>query len=199
MSSVEEGSKEKVLPELVDVIGEVFKLGEKKNELITIYNTPSAIKYGALLERKEEGKSYIPIYISKGSCEIYYRNLVKDKNKLTDDFTESISGLHHLLDGLFNILISHNEEPILIAGETSFKTYLAQLSFKDDKNSYETVSLNLSKTTVGTFGKFFKINDFFLKIADKNKPGRNSKLIFMILLSSFFFSLNNKFFKCSIA
>ena len=179
MSSVEEGSKEKVLPELVDVIGEVFKLGEKKNELITIYNTPSAIKYGALLERKEEGKSYIPIYISKGSCEIYYRNLVKDKNKLTDDFTESISGLHHLLDGLFNILISHNEEPILIAGETSFKTYLAQLSFKDDKNSYETVSLNQESTIPQLLGSssFFTPQDakkFYLKqlcnIFNENNP-----------------------------
>jgi len=161
MSSVEEGSKEKVLPELVDVIGEVFKLGEKKKELIEIYNCHAALKYGSLLENKEEGK-YIPIYIAKGSCEIFYRKLVKNKKQyFNEDFTQSISGLYNLLDGLFNILISNNEEPILIAGETSFKTYLAQLSFKDDKSSYETVSLNQESSIPQLLGSssFFTPHD----------------------------------------
>ena len=48
-----------------------------------------------------------------------------------------ILGLYNLLDGLFLILMAYNEEPILIIEETSFKTYLTQLSFKDNKNSYE--------------------------------------------------------------
>jgi hypothetical protein len=163
MSSIEEGSKEKVLPELVDVIGEVFKLGEKKNELINIYNSKAELKFGTTKERKDEGSFYISVFIRKNSCEIYYRDLVKSKNKLKIkyDFTESILGLHNLLEGLFNILISHNEEPILIAGETSFKTYLAQLSFQDDKNSYEIVSLNQESTIPQLLGSssFFTPED----------------------------------------
>ena len=65
MSSVEEGLKEKVLPELVDVIGEVFKLGDKKNNLIDIYNTKAELKFGSQKERKDERKSYISVFIKK--------------------------------------------------------------------------------------------------------------------------------------
>ena len=174
MSSVEESSKDKVLIELVDVIGEVFKLGGRKKELIETYNSPAQLKFGP--HQKEEGQSYIPIYIMKGNCEIYYRNLIK---KMNEDFTESILGLHNLLDGLFNILISHNEEPILIAGDTSYKTFLAQLIFQDDKNSYEIVSLNQESTIPQLLGSssFFTPDDakkFYLKqlcnIFNENDP-----------------------------
>ena len=41
MYSVEESSKEKVLIELVDVIGELFKLVVRKKELIEIYKSSS--------------------------------------------------------------------------------------------------------------------------------------------------------------
>ena len=179
MSSVEEGSKEKVLDDLVDVIGEVFKLGEKKKELIEIYKTRAELKFGTQKERKDEGISSISVFIRKKSCEIYYRDLVKTKGKIKDDFTESILGLHNLLEGLFNILISHNEEPILIAGETSFKTYLAQLCFKDDRNSYEIVSLNQESTIPQLLGSssFFtpeEAKKFYLKqlcnLFNENNP-----------------------------
>ena len=63
MSSVEERFKEKVLSELVDVIGEVFKLGDKKNNLIDIYNTKTELKFGSQKERKDERKSYISVFI----------------------------------------------------------------------------------------------------------------------------------------
>ena len=65
MSSVEEGSKEKVLYDLVDVIGEVFKLGEKKDELIEIYHTKAELKFGAQKGRKDEGISRISVFIKK--------------------------------------------------------------------------------------------------------------------------------------
>ena len=65
MSSVEERFKEKVLSELVDVIGEVFKLGDKKNNLIDIYNTKTELKFGSQKERKDERKSYISVFIKK--------------------------------------------------------------------------------------------------------------------------------------
>lgn len=117
--------------------------------------------------------------LKKKTYEIYYRDLVKSENKIKEDFTESILGLHNLLEGLFNILISHNEEPILIAGETSYKTYLSQLSFKDDKNSYEIVSLNQESTIPQLLGSssFFTPEDakrFYLKqlcnIFNENNP-----------------------------
>ena len=104
---------------------------------------------------------------------------MKTKGKIKDDFTESILGLHNLLEGLFNILISHNEEPILIAGETSFKTYLAQLCFKDDRNSYEIVSLNQESTIPQLLGSssFFtpeEAKKFYLKqlcnLFNENNP-----------------------------
>ena len=57
-----------------------------------------------------------------------------------------ILGFLNLLNGLFLILMAYNEEPYLIIEETSFKTYLAQISFKDNKNNYEIVSLNQEST-----------------------------------------------------
>ena len=74
--------------------------------------------------------------------------------------TEQIFDLQNLLDGLFNILISHNEEPILIAGETSFKIYLAQFYFKEDKNSYEIVFLHQESTIPQLLGLFYLL--FFI-------------------------------------
>ena len=183
MSSVEGSFKDKVLPELTDVIGEVFKIGGKKKELIETYNSPAKLNFGSHKDSTQEGISEIPVYIMKGNCEIFYRNLLKKKNEelneKSEDFTESIYGLHNLLDGLFNILISNNEEPILIAGETCYKTFLAQLSFKDDKNSYEIVSLNQESTIPQLLGSssFFTPEDakkFYLKqlcnIFNENDP-----------------------------
>ena len=65
-----------------------------------------------------------------------------------------ILGLYNLLNGLFLTLIAHNEEPLLITGQTFFKTYLAQLSFKNDKYSYEIVSLNHESTIPQLLGSF---------------------------------------------
>ena len=75
--------------------------------------------------------------------------------------------------------LAQEEEPILIAGVTSYKTYLAQLSFKDDKNSYEIVSLNQESTIPQLLGSssFFTPEDakkFYLKqlcnIFNENNP-----------------------------
>ena len=49
-----------------------------------------------------------------------------------------------VLNALFKILITGNDEPILISGPSSFKTFLAKLIFNNEK--CEVISLNSEST-----------------------------------------------------
>ena len=57
---------------------------------------------------------------------------------------KSIFRLPSLYNELFQILLAHDEEPILIIGESGYKTYLAQLKLPDIKP----IQL-LSETSIG--------------------------------------------------
>ena len=132
ISSINESLIKEQLPIIIDIMKEIFCLNEEEtNELYEIYNT-----LPVLVLRED-----IKIYIKKNKCEVYLGE--KD-----DELIEKIDKLSSLLDGLFKILISSEDEPILISGPTSFKTFLAELLFNNSK--YETISLN-SESSLAQF------------------------------------------------
>ena len=77
-------------------------------------------------------------YIMKGECGISLQSL-HSFDKIKKNFR-----LPSLYNELFNILLALDEEPILIIGESGYKTYLAQLILKDSKP----IQLN-AETTIG--------------------------------------------------
>ena len=130
-SSINKSMIKEQLPIIIDIIKDVFIIDEENiNELLELYNAVP------LLIKDDE-----KIYIKKNKCEIYLAE--KDENIFS-----GIDNLPSLLDGFFKMLISSEDEPILISGPSSFKTFLAQLLFLNSK--YEIVSLN-SETTLAQF------------------------------------------------
>ena len=77
--------------------------------------------------------------MEKGSVSIFYCKY-ENKEKLFED----LKGLPSVLNALFKILITSDDEPILISGPSSFKTYLAKLLFIHGKS--EVISLNSEST-----------------------------------------------------
>ena len=112
---------------VVDLICDTFKLSEnEKNDLMKLYNAPPYIK-----KRNEK------IYIEKGTINIFYCNYEKEIYK-------KLNGLPSILNALLKILIASDDEPILISGPSSFKTFLAKLLFHNGKS--DVISLNSEST-----------------------------------------------------
>ena len=131
-SSINESLIKEQLPIIIDIIKETFNLNdENTKELYELYYASPH------LFSKEDDK----IYIKKNKCEIYLGE--KEENIFL-----KINNLPSLLNGLFKILLSSEDEPILISGPSSFKTFLAELVFFNSK--YEIFSLN-SETTLAQF------------------------------------------------
>lgn len=57
---------------------------------------------------------------------------------------EKLQGLPSVLNALFKILIASDDEPILISGPNSFKTFLTKLLFHNGKS--DVISLNSEST-----------------------------------------------------
>ena len=128
LSSTNDSLISERLPVVVDLISNIFKLSaNEKKDLSELYYSPPYIK-----NKKDK------IYIEKGKVSIYYCDYSQEKFK-------ELNGLQNILNALFKILITSDDEPILISGPSSFKTFLAQLLFYNGKN--EIISLN-SETTI---------------------------------------------------
>ena len=116
------------LPIVINLISEIFKLNSVELKTLSeLYNAPPFIK-----------NSNNKIFIEKGKISIFYCNY----DKIIYD---QLNGLQSVLNALFKILITSDDEPILISGPSSFKTYLAKLIYHNDKS--EVISLN-SETTI---------------------------------------------------
>ena len=127
LSSTNESLISERLPVVVDLISDTFKLSSaEKANLSELYNSTPYIK-----------NSNNKIFIEKGKVSIFYRNYDK---KLFNQ----LQGLPSVLNALFKILIASDDEPILISGPSSFKTFLAQLIFNNGKS--EVISLNSEST-----------------------------------------------------
>ena len=131
LSSTNDSLLSERLPVVVELISNTFKLKKiPKDNLSELYNSPPN------LEKKDN-----KIYIVKGKLKIFYRNYKKE-------LYEKLNELPSLLDALFKILIASDDEPILISGPSSFKTFLAKLLFPTGKS--EVISLN-SESTISQF------------------------------------------------
>ena len=116
------------LPIVINLISEIFKLNSVELKTLSeLYNAPPFIK-----------NSNNKIFIEKGKISIFYCNY----DKIIYD---QLNGLQSVLNALFKILITSDDEPILISGPSSFKKYLAKLIYHNDKS--EVISLN-SETTI---------------------------------------------------
>ena len=108
---------------IIYLISQVFRLqiGEE-NYLNNLYFEPS------FCEIKNN-----KIIVKKGKIEIVYGNY-------KEEIYNKLNGLTSVLDALFKILLSTDDEPILISGPSSYKTFLAKLIFKERES--EVISLN---------------------------------------------------------
>ena len=120
--------KNNLLEKIFLILKSVFHLiDNQKKEIEDIFN-----KDAELIKGKDA------YYLQKGKYTIslkYIQFFNKNKN---------FFNLPSLYNELFQILLAHDEEPILIIGESGYKTYLAQLLLPDIKS----IQLN-SETTIG--------------------------------------------------
>jgi len=110
LSSTNDSLVSERLPVVVGLISDTFKLNSgQSSALAELYNAPCFLK-----NRNNK------IYIEKGKISIFYCNYKKE-------IFEKLHGVPSILNDLFKILIASDDEPILISGPSSFKTYLAKL------------------------------------------------------------------------
>ena len=136
--------KENLLNKLLSILKNIFSLDDKNlQDIKDIFNEEAQII-------KEENENFL----RKGKCGIslkYIQFFNKDK---------AIFRLPSLYNELFQILLAHDEEPILIIGESGYKTYLAQLILPD----ITPIQLN-SETTIGQLlGSTIFLSDSEVKV-----------------------------------
>ena len=142
LSSTEDSLLKERMNSVINLIGKAFNLKSKEKEYLKeLCNSPACIK-------NKNNK----LYIEKGRISVFYDNYKEDVyNKLHQ--------LESILNALFKILLSSDDEPILISGPSSFKTYLAKLLFKNEKsdviplNSESNISQLIGSSTLLTSQK----------------------------------------------
>ena len=121
--------KEHLLNKLSNILKSIFNLNEQELQNIKlIFNEEAKIV-------KDEIKN--EYFLRKGKCGISLESIEISKDN-------KIFNLPSLYNELFQVLLAHSEEPILIIGESGYKTYLAQLILKKIKP----IQLN-AETTIG--------------------------------------------------
>ena len=127
LSSTNDSLISERLTVVVDLISDTFKLSTTDKQ------TLSDLYYSVPFIKNSNNK----IFLEKGNISIFYCNYEKK-------LYEQLEGLPNVLNTLFKILITSDDEPILISGPSSFKTFLAKLIFILGK--CETISLNAEST-----------------------------------------------------
>ena len=144
MSSVTKDNEERIINDIIDLIYKIFNNSDnnelKKEELKKLFEANTILKNDYHKMEKEE---IIEFYLEKGYCKIYYQQY---KIKLTDNedneekqkiIREKIKKLEEknklpkFLNSLFKILLSTENEPLLLSGNTSYKKELAKEFLKD--------------------------------------------------------------------
>ena len=121
-------TKENLLKNILNILTPIFKLNKEAQKNIEDIFT----------KRTEISEINGELFLKKGKCGISLE-LYHLCDKIKNIFT-----LPSLYNELFQILLAHDEEPILIVGETGYKTYLAKLILEDVKP----IQLN-AETTIG--------------------------------------------------
>ena len=106
-------TNESLIGERVKLVCKLIKEVFGKEDLTDLfYQEP-------ILKRDKDEKK---MYINKGNMSVYYR-------VYEEDLYNELKTLPSVLNALFKMLISSDDEPILISGPSSFKTYLAEKIF----------------------------------------------------------------------
>ena len=122
LSSTNESLVEERLNLICKLLSDIFDKSQLNEELKELYNAIPKLRH-------DNNK----IYIKKGKISLYYR-VYEEK------IFEELNNLPSILNAIFKMLLSSDDEPILISGPSSFKTYLARNFLI--KSNIDIVSLN---------------------------------------------------------
>ena len=119
---------------VVKLIQESFNIEINENQYLKeLYYSPPHLTIKKIGNEQK-------IYIEKGKTSIFFCN----EDKKIYEIYSQLNNLPSILNALFKILISSEDEPILISGPNSFKTFLAQLVFHN--KDCDVISLNSELT-----------------------------------------------------
>ena len=168
----------KVSEKIFDLIIKCFKLEEPEK----ISRMKNCFKNKAVVQRDSfTGTSYI----MKNDCGVSFKNFEKKLNQGSE--------LYSILESIFSISLSAEDEPILIFGPSGFKTYISKLFLSQPKvislNPESTISqlLGSSAFLVESEAKTFyldylcklcggkKRKDIFIELNKKLKEGKLDK------------------------
>ena len=123
LSSIHESQISELLPIIIKLMKEVYQLKEEdEKNLYKLYKS-------------------IPQIVNNSGKYLFKKDYIKiNLDKIGEDTYNKIKVLPTLLEAYFKILISSKDEPILLCGPSSYKTFLSKLVF--NKSKYEIISLN---------------------------------------------------------
>ena len=142
MSSVSSENESRIIKKLIDLIVNVFHSNldasmknQKIKQIHDIYESKPFLEYDTIEEEidNSEEKEIIKktlVCIRKGKCKIYYKTIqTKMNNNIEDEekinLIKIFNELPSFLNTLFKVSLSSDEEPLLLSGNTCYKTFLA--------------------------------------------------------------------------
>ena len=149
MSSLIKENEDRILDDIIELIYKIFyKNNEmisesKKENLKKLYTSQTNLKIEI---HNVENEEYTLIYLNKGYCKILYKEFhiqLKDEkaHKNLSDKLEKLKEKEKLpsfLNSLFKILLSNENEPLLLSGNTCYKKELS----KEFLQNASVISLN---------------------------------------------------------
>ena len=149
MSSLIKENEDRILDDIIELIYKIFyKNNEmisesKKEDLKKLYTSQTNLKIEI---HNVENEEYTLIYLNKGYCKILYKEFhiqLKDEkaHKNLSDKLEKLKEKEKLpsfLNSLFKILLSNENEPLLLSGNTCYKKELS----KEFLQNASVISLN---------------------------------------------------------
>ena len=145
MSSVIKENEPRILDDIIDLLVKIFykdDLDKNKTNLKRIYQSPANLHFTPTYIGDKKTSL---VFLVKDKCKILYKsfNAPKDENeqKILSEKEENLKELNNLprfLNSLFKMLLSSENEPILLSGNTSYKKELA----KEFLDSASIISLN---------------------------------------------------------
>ena len=144
MSSVTKDNEERIINDIIELIYKIFNNADnkeiKKEDLKKLFESNAILKNDSNKIEKEE---IIQFYLEKGHCKIHYQKYTikltdneddKEKQKIIREKIKKLEEKNKLpkfLNSLFKILLSTENEPLLLSGNTSYKKELAKEFLKD--------------------------------------------------------------------
>ena len=142
-SPEEKKKKEEMADKLIQLLQEIFNEKTNSKYLKDVFNEK------AYLSRVEKGPKY-NYYIQKKDSLILLKD-VRKKDKNENKKFEQYKKLPNLLECLFKMKLSNNDEPLLLSGPTCYKTFAAQMLLE----KVDVVSLNQESTIPQLLGASF--------------------------------------------